>query len=131
MQNKSPKPREREIHIPLVRSPTCVTSFADGATLITKADELGATIQINFTRLDLSPTSEKFTAIEDTGMMTQTSPSVVNESKTKYVECCVILRPDQALAIAAHIVQTIQSLPPQIRALYRIPDVNPTQGVPR
>jgi hypothetical protein len=130
MPSKGSKPRERTLTFSLKQSQNYVAANADGGTVVLKADDIGAMVQLNFLRGDNSPTTEKVRAVEDGPQLRVISPSEFDAPMVKYVECSVLMRPDHALAIAAAIVQNIQQLPPHLRALYRIPDVSMIDQAP-
>lgn len=126
MQNKGSKPRERTLNFSLQKSTTYVATSADSGTVIMKADDVGAVVQINFMRGDNSPTTEKMRVVQEGPLMRVLGPSEYDSPLVKYIECSVTMRPDQALAIAAAIVQNIQQLPPHLRTIYKIPDISIT-----
>jgi hypothetical protein len=125
------KPDERKITLPHVLGPNYVAVLADSATVQQRTDEIGGTIQINFSRTDATPRSEEFQAAQvgPNKFRQITQPTFAADDR-KIVECAVVMRPDHAMSVAVAILQNLGSLPPQMKTLYRIPDIQKVKAKP-
>lgn len=125
---KTPRDQQqRTLTLPHELSPNYIAAYADSMTINVRADEVGAVIQMNFTRGDASPRSEEFPVFEADGFVRQIGPPVFQHADKKVVECAVIMRPDQAAAAAAGLLNALAGLPEHIKRAYQIQLTNSPQ----
>src|SRR4051794_30921324 len=109
--------RERNVILPHTPSPNFIAVTADGATLGMRGDDIGAVLQLNFTRVEGMPIAEKFRALQDGNSIQQIGPPEFEVPKRKVIECSVILRPDHALQVAMAILQNVSNMSPHLKQI--------------
>lgn len=114
----------RTLQIPYVLASHHRVICADDATVNSKIDALGTTLQLRFTRLETVPTGERVRVEIKGGVTRQVAPpEFTGTEPRKTVEVDVIMRPDRALGVANAILTRLQAMEPAQRERYRIPDI--------
>ena len=122
------KPRSRKkretLEIPYILAAHHKVVCADDATISSKTDILGTTIQLRFVRLKTVPMGESIPVQVEAGFTKQIGPTEFTGTDVrKAVEVDLLLRPDHAFAVAQAILTRLEALDPTQRARYRIPEI--------
>ncbi|MGU3543668.1 hypothetical protein [Methylobacterium sp. A52T] len=117
------QPRQRTIKTQYKEAGDFRSNHADGVVVVTKADDIGALVQVTFTSNFSSVVSDK-TRVEEIGNgIRPISPPEFELDTYRMAECAVSMRPDHAMGLASAIMQQLSQMPEHLRRLYRIPDI--------
>lgn len=122
-KSSSQRPVERSLKLPFRESQDYRAIPVDSFVVLTKADEVTATIQLTFTRTEAGITAERQKLLVENGMQRPIAPPEYDQSPLKIVECSVHMRPDHIFQMATTLLATLAQLPEHIRLQYRIPQI--------
>jgi hypothetical protein len=106
-------------------------ALSDIAVVQTRTDDIGAQIIVHFMRTDATPTGEKTSVFDEgDGRLRILGQIEVDSPNRRIIECTVMLRPDHALQLAITLLGNLSRLEPNLRAAYRIPEIEPPPAEP-